>query len=161
MKTKEFIRVLEKNLSKELLFEYENNKYVGTNYHLTEVKNVSFDTVDCGGKSNSWKETQLQLWESPKEIGKTTYMTVDKIHSIIKKVNEIKPLNVDTTIRIEYGNDNFHTSVMDIDKIESRSDKIIVKLFAEATLCKANDECGIPQKKEAIEEACCAEVGCC
>lgn len=161
MKTKEFITVLEKNLEKELLFEYANDKFVAANYHLTEVKNVVFDTVDCGGKSDNWKETHLQLWESPKEIGKTKFMPVDKIISILNRVNNIKPLDMETKVKIEYGNHDFHTSVMDIDHIETLSDKIIVKLFTEAPLCKANIGNDISQKSEVKEEACCAEVGCC
>lgn len=161
MKTQEFITTLEKNLGKELLFEYANDKFVGANYHLTEVKNVSFDTVDCGGRSDDWKETHIQLWESPKEIGKTDFMTVDKILSIIQRVNGIKPLNMDTTVKIEYGNAYFHTSVMDIENVESQLDKIIVKLYAEATLCKANDICGVPEKVEVKEPACCEGSVCC
>ena len=161
MKTKEFISLLEKNLGKELLFEYSNDIFVGTNYHLTEVKNVSFDTVDCGGRSNNWKETHMQLWESPKEIGKTNFMTVDKILSILKRVNDIKPLELETLIKIEYGNDDHPTSVMDIDQVATLSDKLIVKLFSQATLCKASDVCGISQEAEINEETCCTEVGCC
>jgi len=161
MKTKEFITVLEKNLEKELLFEYANDKFVAANYHLTEVKNVVFDTVDCGGKSDNWKETHLQLWESPKEIGKTKFMTVDKIISILNRVNNIKPLDMETKVKIEYGNAHFHTSVMDIEEVISASDKIIVKLYTEATLCKANEICEITQKEEVKESACCEGVACC
>ena len=161
MKTKEFISLLENNLGKELLFEYENDKFVGANYHLTEVKNVFFDTVDCGGRSDSWKETHLQLWESPKEIDKTNFMTVDKILSILKKVDGIKALEMVTPVKIEYGNAYFHTSVMDIDDVLTQSDKLIVKLFSQATLCKANDNCSISQNAEVKEEACCDEVSCC
>jgi hypothetical protein len=161
MKTKEFISLLENNLDRELLFEYANDKFVGANYHLTEVKNVFFDTVDCGGRSDRWKETHVQLWESPKEIDKTNFMTVDKILSILKKVDGIKALEMVTPVKIEYGNANFHTSVMDIDDVITQSDKLIVKLFSQATLCKANDNCGISQKAAVKEEACCDEVSCC
>lgn len=161
MTTSKFIVTLESNLGKALLFEYSNDKFVGANYHLTEVKNVSFDTVDCGGRPDNWKETHLQLWESPKEIGKIDFMTVDKILSIIKIVDGIKPLDVETTIKIEYGNVDFHTSVMDIDSIESTTDKLIIKLYTEATLCKANEICGIPEKAEVEEFACCEGSGSC
>jgi hypothetical protein len=161
MKTKEFINLLEDNPYKELLFEYTNGKFAGANYHLTEVKNVFFDTVDCGGRSDSWKETHLQLWESPKEIGKTNFMTADKIQSILHKVDSIKPLNMESSIKIEYGNTDFHTSIMNIEHVVIQNDKIEVKLYSETTLCKAIDNCGIPQKEEVKEETCCTEVGCC
>lgn len=162
MKVKEFLSVLENNLNKELLFEHTNGKFVGANYHLTEVKNVYFDTVDCGGKPNDWRETHLQLWESPKEIGKTNYMTVDKIVSILNRVNSIKTIDTETSVKIEYGNDEFNTAVMDIDHIELTNNRVIAKLYTEATLCKANiGGNDFSSKNEVKEEACCAEVGCC
>jgi hypothetical protein len=30
-------------------------------YHLTELKAASFETVDCGGQTNRWQETIVQL----------------------------------------------------------------------------------------------------
>ena len=49
MKTSEFLKILEKNPNKPLQFEYLNNQIVGEAYHITEVKNVHIDSVDCGG----------------------------------------------------------------------------------------------------------------
>ena len=70
MKTQEFLNVLKENKSKALLFEYQENKFVDTNYHITEVKNTAIHSVDCGGRADQWNETVIQLWESPKEKGK-------------------------------------------------------------------------------------------
>jgi hypothetical protein len=159
MKTNEFILKLRAHLGKALLFEYSEGKYAETNYHLTEVKNVTFETVDCGGKKNQWKETQLQLWESPSEQGKTDYMTVDKVISILERVDGINPLWLDTDIKVEFGNEQFHTSILDIMDFSSSDDKLIVKLFTVKTGCKANDVCG-----EVVEEkstSCCGTVSNC
>jgi len=160
MKTKEFLNILENNFDKELLFEYASNKLVGANYHLTEVKNVFFDTVDCGGKTNSWSEIHVQLWESPKEIGKKNYLTVDKALSILNRVDRVRPLLQEAEIKIEYGNASFSTSVMQIEKIQTSKNYLKVSLFVEATKCKANDICGIPEIKEE-KNACCTTTGCC
>ena len=159
MKVKEFIKVLEQNKGKELLFSYARDQFVGANYHLTEVKNVQFDTTDCGGKTNFWEETHFQLWESPKELGKRTYMTTDKIAEILWRVDGIKPIIKETELKIEYGNMNFSTSVMPVDKISHDENQVYVYLFSEATRCKANDDCevsaGVSQdKKEAVP--CCS-----
>lgn len=160
MRVKEFIKEIEKYSGKELLFSYPSNKLVGANYHLTEVKNVQFNTTDCGGKSNFWKETHFQIWESPQEIGKTDYLKVDKILSILKKVDKIKPLMYNTELKIEYGNEDFPTSVMQIEKISINDKKVVVTLFAGTTKCKGNDVCGIQEKEE--QSNCCAtEVACC
>ncbi|MGI9531916.1 DUF6428 family protein [Lutimonas sp.] len=159
MKVNEFMKVLEQNKNKELVFSYAQDKLVGANYHLTEVKNVQFDTTDCGGKTNFWEETHFQLWESPSELGKRTYMTTDKILSIIKRVDGIKPVKVDTELKMEYGNDSFATSVMPVEHITLQESRVLVSLFAEATRCKANDACGIPEGAGAAqkeEATCCA-----
>jgi hypothetical protein len=64
MKTSEFINVLENNPSLPLTFEYKKGSFARADFHLTEFKNVSFDTVDCGGVQNNWQEVQVQLWEN-------------------------------------------------------------------------------------------------
>jgi len=157
MTTGEFIQLLTTNPNKELMFEYQPHKYAGTNYHLTEIKKVHFDTVDCGGNPNEWNETQIQIWESPKEIGKKEYMTTDKILSIFKKVDGIKLLNYDTELKVEYGNHNFHTSVIKIKGFKNERDQLIVQLFEEKTLCKA------PSELSENESSCCSSTssGCC
>ena len=82
MKVKEFIGLLDNNRGKEMKVAYLENQYVDTNYHLTEVKNVTFETTDCGGKTNDWTETHMQLWESPEEKGKSNYMTTDNVWTV-------------------------------------------------------------------------------
>ena len=158
MKTAQFIQLLETNTNKALLFEYLPNQFAKANYHLTEIKKVHFDTVDCGGNPNEWHETQMQLWESPKEIGKTDFMTTDKILSIFKKVDSIKLLRLETELKVEYGNENFHTSVMKIKGFKNTDKQLIIQLFEEKTLCKAPSEPSENKK----ETACCTPTsGCC
>jgi len=158
MKVKEIVSILKENRNKALLFEYAENKVAGTNYHLTEVKNVTFETVDCGGNTNDWQETHFQLWESPKEIGKSDYMTVDKVLDILDRVNGIRLLWLDTEVKVEFGNEDFHTSILSIENTISESDRLIVKLFTTETGCKASDVCGVP---EVEEDVCCSGSGCC
>ena len=158
MTTEQFIKLLENHVNKELLFEYLPNQFAGANYHLTEIKKVHFDTVDCGGNPNEWHETQMQIWESPNELDKTDYMTTDKILAIIQKVDSIKLLDYDTELKIEYGNDTFHTSVMKIKGFTEKNDQLIIQLFEEKTLCKAPSE--LPENKN--ESSCCStSSGCC
>jgi len=165
MNVKELLAVLKENNEKALLFEYTENQFAGTNYHLTEVKNVTFETVDCGGKVNDWKETHIQLWESPNELGKEYYITTDKAMAILERVNGINPLWLETEVKVEFGNAEFHTSVLSIDSIVSDDNKLIVKLFTNETQCKALDVCGVLVEEtiqpDTNEEACCSDSGCC
>ncbi len=162
MKTKEFIQKLKENKNKALLFEYVENQITDTNYHLTEVKNVTFESVDCGGNINNWKETHLQLWESPSEKGKENYMTVAKVLAILERVDSINPLWLDTDVKVEFGNDNFHTSILDISDFKILNEQLIVKLFSGKTGCKAPETCIPESLKEVVENTdCCGSTSSC
>ena len=163
MNVKEFLKVIKENKNKELLFEYVKNKFAGTNYHLTEVKNVTFETVDCGGAINDWKETHIQLWESPTEVGKEYYITTDKALAILERVNEIRPLWLETEVKVEFGNAEFHTSVLSVDRIVSDDSKLIVKIFSNETQCKAQEICEVLVEEEVGETSgsCAPGSGCC
>lgn len=161
MKTKEFLSLLRDNGNKELVFDYNDGALVGANYHLTEVKNIMVDSVDCGAGTDFWKETIVQLWESPAEIDKTKYMTVSKAFQILNRVNGIKPMELEAELKIEYGNKDFHTAQLFIDGYELFEDRLLIKLAVEKTDCKAKEECGIPVEATSEKEACCAPGGGC
>jgi len=163
MKTQELFTILENNKDKSLLFEYAPNQLVAANYHITEVKHITIDSVDCGAQTDAWKETIIQLWESPKELGKTEFMIIAKALEILNKVGEIKPYTLDAEVKFEYSNATFHTAQLFVDGFEVKENNLIVKLAIEKTDCKAKDLC-VPPQKEVIssEEPCCSpESGCC
>jgi len=162
MKTQEFFKVLDEHKEKSLLFEYAPNLFVGANYHITEVKHITVDSVDCGAQTDAWKETIIQLWESPNELDKTEYMTVYKALDILKKVGTMKPYTLDSELKLEYSNATFHTAQLFVNDFEIQRDHLIVKLAIEKTDCKAKDLCGVPEKEAEKVEACCSpSSGCC
>lgn len=155
MKLTNLLSIFKENKSLDLLFEFAHNQFTKANYHLTEVKNVQFSSVDCGGKPNNWKETHIQLWESPRELEKTDFLTVSKALSIIERVDSINPLWLETEVKIEFGNENFHTSIMDVSSYYVKENQLIIKLFSVKTACKA-----VPETEE--DNCCSTEVnGCC
>ncbi len=162
MKTREFIELLEQHPGKSLLFEYRHGETVAPNYHITEIKNVSVDSVDCGAGTDFWKETILQLWESPAEKETQSYMSAYKAMSIISRVDKIKPLQQDAIIKFEYGNDNFHTAQLPIMGVEIGAKQLTIKLVPDITDCKAKSECGIPEEAVVVSEGkCIPGGGCC
>jgi len=161
MKTKELLLLLQENHNKYLLFEYMSGHFVGANYHITEVKNIAIDAVDCGANTDFWKETIVQLWESPKEKNKKEYMIAHKALSILNKVDRIKPIEKEVEVKFEYSNPNFHTAQLFVNDFVLEENKLIMKLGVEKTDCKAKDTCGIPVEKVAQEEACCTPSGGC
>ena len=164
MKTQEFISLLKANQDKSLLFEYTPGQLVGANYHITEVKHLHIEAVDCGANTDSWNETVIQLWESPSEIGKTQYMSAYKATGILNKVGGMKPYDLNSEVKIEYGNPLFHTAHLFIDDFEIHGSNLLIKLAVTKTDCKAKETCGIPETAamEPENDSCCSpETGCC
>lgn len=164
MTTQELFTLLEQHQDKALLFEYVQNNYVSANYHITEVKHVIIDSVDCGSGTDFWKETIIQLWESPKEIGKTEYMSVYKALAILKKVGKIKPYALDAEVKFEYSNTSFHTAQLFVNDYDNNGKNLVLKLGVEKTDCKAKDVCGTPELLETVGskvETCCSPDGNC
>ena len=165
MKTQDLFSLLEQHQDKALMFEYAPKQFVGANYHITEVKHVTIDSVDCRSKTDFWKETIIQLWESPKEIGKTEYMSVYKALAILKKVGKMKPYSLDSEVKFEYSNASFHTAQLFVNDYEILGQNLIVKLGIEKTDCKANKACGVAEvttsKASTIEPCCSPDGNCC
>ena len=171
MKTEEFLQTLLDHKEKSLLFEYAPNLLVGANYHITEVKHVTIDAVDCGAGVDAWKETVIQLWEDPNELGKTTFMNASKATEILSRVGSIKPYIMEAEVKIEYSNANFHTAQLFVNDFEIRNGNLLIKLASQATDCKAKETCGVgvtavntnDQFQSSLKEAegCAPGSGCC
>ena len=161
MKTNTFLELLKTNKEKSLLFEYQAGQFVGANYHITEVKNIQVEAVDCGARSDSWKETVIQLWESPDEKETVSFMSAYKALGILNKVSRMKPMEEQAEIRFEYGNKNFHTAQLFVNDYALNEDQIILKLEVEKTQCKAREACGVAVEAEESTAACCSDNGCC
>lgn len=161
MKTHELFTILENNKKKALLFEYVEGVFVGANYHITEVKHVTIDAIDCGAKTDAWKETIIQLWESPNEIGKTEYMLANKALDILNKVGEIKPYVCNAETKFEYSNSMFHTAQLFVNDYEIRNNTLILKLAIKKTDCKAKELCGVIEQPATNTSNCAPDSGCC
>ena len=164
MNTNQFLSLLEQHSEKHLLFEYTPTQFVGANYHITEVKHIQVDSVDCGAQTDAWRETIIQLWESPEEIGKKEYMSASKALGILKKVGEMKPYTLDAEVKFEYSNASFHTANLFVNDFTIQNQNLIIKLAVEATDCKAKSLCGVvDQIKDVVtsEEPCCSPGGNC
>jgi hypothetical protein len=150
-----------------LQFEFAENDRVHPSFHITEIKQANITSVDCGGKMNAWIEIIVQLWE-PNTQDSLHSMKVEKALSIIELVEKTLPLNPNSSVKIEFGNDTFDTRQMHPQDFEIKGDEIIVKLQADKTQCKAidrGDSCGTPKQKvklSEIQNSCCSpESSCC
>lgn len=165
MNTSEFLSLLKQHQNKSLLFEYADGQLVGANYHITEIKNITIDSVDCGAGTDFWKETIVQLWESPKEKNKKEFMSAYKALAILNKVDRIKPMVKDAEIKFEYSNAKFHTAQLFVNDYSMDNASLILKLSVEKTDCKAKETCGVAEASETAENqtvgSCAPGSGCC
>lgn len=161
MNTSEFLSLLKQHQNKSLLFEYTVGKFVGANYHITEIKNIIVDSVDCGAGTDFWKETIVQLWESPKEKDKKEFMSAYKALGILNKVDAIKPMVRDAEIKFEYSNSDFHTAQLFVNDYAMEEQSLVLKLSVEKTDCKAKETCGVEEVVAEVSGSCTPGGGCC
>ncbi len=163
MKTHEFLALLKEHANKRLHFEYNEGHEIGAGYHITEVKNVTIDSVDCGAGTDSWKETIIQLWEPQLVEDNAEYMTAYKALAILNKVDSIRPMEKDVEVKFEYSNDQFHTAQLFVHNHVIQGNALRMKLGIAPTDCKAKETCGIPNGASLqTEEVCCdPSGGCC
>src|SRR6266508_679738 len=137
MKTNEFISMLRVAPDNQLIFVDLDGHTVRSGYHLTEVKAASCETVDCGGQTDCWEETILQLLV-PSDAA-NEYMTAAKFLKIFEKVRGMIPLNLGTEVRIEYGDENFFPSTYHVHSVTHDQTTTRVLLEPPRASCKARD----------------------
>lgn len=148
MKTNEFIAELRAAPTDQLIFVDLDGHVVRRGYHLTELKAATFDTVDCGGQTNQWQETIVQLWVPANSDDE--YMTSAKFLKIFDQVHGTIALNLNAEIRVEYGDENFFPSTYHVRSVAHSQDATRVLIEPPATTCKARD------RRIRCDAACCA-----
>lgn len=138
MTTEDFIGRLRQAPAKRLVFANSDGATIHGDYHLTELKAASFDTVDCGAQKNQWKETIMQLWV-PEDEENGKFMTAAKFLSIYDKVARLIPLDPMAEIRFEYGDENFPPSNYHVENISENRTELCVQLRLPQATCKAHD----------------------
>jgi hypothetical protein len=136
----------------QLVFQLDRALLVEAGYHVTEIKAVTYSTMDCGGVADQWKETVIQLW-NPGDESERDYMTATKFLAIYDRVAEHIPVSDNAEVRFEYGDMRRAAVSYHVERLESREALILVHLQAPAVTCKARD-----RKKAsttAVQTSCC------
>jgi hypothetical protein len=137
MNTQEFLSRLESLPDQALIFDYGDNQ-VKPGYHVTEVMNVTYESMDCGGQANFWRETIIQLM-GPSIKDKAEYMTTQKFLSIYKKVAASVPVRGEAELRFEYGDSSHAALHYHIGNVQQNGDAVVVYLRQPGVTCKASD----------------------
>ncbi|MVN22462.1 DUF6428 family protein [Mucilaginibacter arboris] len=136
-----------------LQFQYAENKRVEASYHITEIKQATITSVDCGGVMNAWTEIIIQLWE-PQGGQQEKAMQVKKALSIINLVEKSLPLNPNGIVKIEFGNSDFETHQMFPNEFVISGENMTVDLRPDAVQCKAIERGGSCGTTASGEECC-------
>ena len=135
MNTSEFLNALRARPDLPLAFSSPVGS-VPAGFHLTEVKRVALDTVDCGSVAHNWVENQFELWTPASTEPGRKPMQAGKFLSIVEKVRRILSLNESDEARVfgrvEGGSDQLHS----IESVETAADTIHIHLKPVSASCK-------------------------
>ncbi len=135
MKTKEFIKQLGLQPESKTSFHFMDKKLVPDHYHITEIKNIISESVDCGKTKHIEKTTLVQLWAIDSESGKHQ-LSNKKIKHIFEGIDKSLGLNMEAEILFEFGDENNRTSSYKIEELVQTDDAIVVNLHVPQTECK-------------------------
>lgn len=159
MSTHELLAALRGTPQRPLEFHLNGERLVPAGYHVTEVKAVSIESMDCGGKANAWRETVIQLMDGSAQEAEAGFMTNRKFLAIYDRVVKQMPVRDEAEMRFEYGNTALPAMQYHVAGLELLPDSIRVHLRTPGVQCKASDACGTPATDTSA--ACAPESGCC
>lgn len=151
MNTNEFLVLLNENPNSDLIFELELGNEIPKGWHITEIKKIHIDSVDCGGNLHEYNETVVQLLSSGSCGSGKTHMKALKAAKIFNTVIDKQDLDLATNIRFEYGDQQRPTSVYDVKDFVLAKGKLILSLQVQPTVCKPAMLTG----RERISLKCC------
>ncbi len=182
MKTSSFLAALRAQPGLPVVFRAPAGT-ISSHYHLTEVKRVAYETMDCGALTHRWAETQFELWVPPLvgALPGRDHLPAGKLLSIIDRVEKELPLDGTTDARAFVALGDQGAALYDIASVTAAEGRLFVQLTPDRTRCKAAERrvasltggcCGTgePTAKDAAEPAgaCCGvstaeknAVACC
>ena len=158
-----FLAELRANLSTPLMFTLPNGQTIPEGYHLTELKAVNVNAMDCGGQADAWAETIIQLWSAPEgEPGRQ--MTGKKFLEITDQVLKVVAVNMDANLKIEYGLGTEPAAHYRVGSLTLEAGILNANLEPLPVSCKARDRwitAQAPVGLEVIDQACKPGGSCC
>jgi hypothetical protein len=142
----------------KVAFQLPNGEFVPEYFHVTEVGAITRHFIDCGGTERVEKKINFQLWEADDYDHR---LAPQKLSRIIELSIERLGLG-DLEVEVEYQSSTIGKYFLDFN-----GENFILQNTK--TACLAEDQCGIPPKKEKIQlkvignqnTSCTPGGGCC
>lgn len=171
MKTSSFLATLRAHPGRPLVFR-AGSAAISSHYHLTEVKRVSYETMDCGAMTHRWAETQFELWVPPLVGGLPgrDHLAAGKFTAIIDRVEKELPLDGTTEARVHVSLGDHPAALYDIASLHESDGRLWVELTPDRTRCKAAERrvasltggcCGTDTSSATAENAAEPAAACC
>lgn len=142
---------LHANGEKALIFTYEGRDVL-PGYHVTEVKDGTFQGLDCDAHPESWRETFIQLWDVPSDDGSTS-MPVSRFLAIMLKVSDHVPFDPTAKLTFEVSDGMGAIQLFRAETIEAGDNDVRVELSRRPASCKPRDRWLEQQKANACCES--------
>lgn len=159
-----FAPQLEAAPTKPLRFTVGGQQLVPNDFHVTEIKNVSVESLDCGGGASAWQEVVIQLW-SPCGNDATEPMTAEKFSKILAKAGALHLLDGEH-VRFEYGAAGTPAIQYTLGGLRAAGDALDVELVTPHVACKPAERRQLDELSMVQDSACCVSKtssakGCC
>ena len=145
---------LEAAPAKPLRFTVGGQQLVPNDFHVTEIKKVSIESLDCGGGASAWEELVIQLW-SPRGDATPQPMTVEKFSKILAKADAL-PLLDGEHVRFEYAPLGQPAVQYAVSGLSAAGDALEVELIPPYVACKPIERGQMTELSVIGEAACCA-----
>lgn len=132
-----FLNTVRRTPALPLEFRLNGQNLVPAGYHVTEVKAVTIESMDCGGQANAWKETVVQLMDGTPDEAREGFMTTQKFLSIYDRVAARIPVSAEADIRFEYGNVSSPALQYQLVQVDVQAERVVVELQVPGVMCKA------------------------
>lgn len=139
MQVTEFLKTVQAHPELPLLFEFRPGQSVQGGYHVTEIKNASYETIDCGNSLHTWQEVIVQIWVPEEATPEDAHMSAGKFAKIWQVVDGRLHLYRNAEIRIEYGDGEHLTANYQVDQLVVTENGLRVKMAPPQTQCKARE----------------------
>lgn len=151
MKTSDFLAVLRIHAGLPVVFSAGAGP-ISPHYHLTEVKRVGYETMDCGAMTHRWSETQFELWVPPlaSPLPGRPHMAADKFLSIVGRVETVLPLDGESAARVFAALGDQGASLYDITSAAPSDGRLHVRLSPLHARCKAAE-----RRDASLTAGCC------
>lgn len=135
MNTQEFLENLNTHVTSRLRFILPKGKEIKGDLHITEVKSIHINSMDCGSNEYEYEETVIQLWNNEDSTKEANWLG-SKAIQIFNEVQSRQKLYLESEAFIEYGDNVMPTSKYSIESIVKAQNDLMINLFVKPTECK-------------------------